>query len=112
MSTVVTKLKRALKLDTETVTNTGHECWRLSESMDRNMSLLDSRPVTWGDLLTGRVRADLGLERAAEVLSQADELLQAGDVQFQMMNDMHSLQAWRDSLAGSIARAKTYRGAA
>ncbi|MEJ1960715.1 MAG: hypothetical protein WDO56_03900 [Gammaproteobacteria bacterium] len=113
MSAVVAKLKRALRLDVETISNVGHECWRVSDGLDRTLNILDAKPLTVGAFLRGDYSPDLGIARALEVLADADELLKAGDVTFIMMADTHSLQSWRDQLAASIARAKLYvRGGA
>jgi hypothetical protein len=110
VSAAIKAVKQMLR-DDEQVSEVGHAVWRLSESLGRQMALLDSRPVTWGDVLTGRVRANLGVADAERVLAKADKLLESGDVEFYMTGDLHSLASWRDQLAAAIETAKTYREA-
>jgi len=103
---VAAKVKRVFE-DPARLSMLGHEVARLQESLDRQMSILDTTPLTVGAYLRGEVKA-IDVSRAQTVLASVDAALEGGDHVFRMQSDDHSLSSWAEQLRGTIARAKLY----
>ena len=107
----LTKAARAVGLGPTAgeISDCGHACWRITEDLQRRMSILDKQPLTVGQHLRGDF-PKLDVTDAHAVLAEAQALLVAGDTTFEMMSQRHSLASWAEQLRGIIELACTYRG--